>query len=146
MNVRPAIQSDWPAIEALLAGSALPLEGAREHLGDFLVAWEDGALAATGGVEWYEGCGLLRSVAVAESHRGCALAATIVLRLIAEARVREARSLHLLTTTAADYFARHGFVVSSKEGAPAVLGASAQFSGACPASATFMTLAIQSTP
>ena len=40
-RIRPARPADWPAVEALLQACALPLDGAAQHLADFVVA-DDG--------------------------------------------------------------------------------------------------------
>ena len=37
LTFRPAAESDWPAIEALLLQSALPLDGARGPLDAFVL-------------------------------------------------------------------------------------------------------------
>jgi amino-acid N-acetyltransferase len=46
--------------------------------------------------------------------------------------------LYLLTTTAAGFFARLGYVAAPRSAAPAAIAATAQFAGLCPASSTFM--------
>ncbi len=146
LTFRPATDEDWAAIEALLARSALPLDGAREHVDAFLLALDDGAVVATAAIETYGRAGLLRSVAVSESHRGRGVGDAVVRLMIIEARRRDVRTLHLLTTTAEDYFSRRGFVLASRANAPGELQASAEFRGACPASATFMTMTVSSAP
>jgi len=45
--VRPALKSDWHEISTLLRASALPLEGAQEHLSAYFVAVFDGAVVGT---------------------------------------------------------------------------------------------------
>lgn len=145
-HIRQATEPDWPAIEGLLMRSALPLAGARDHLAAFLLALEDDILVGTAAIEWYGSSGLLRSVAVAENHRGQGIAEALLGRLVLEARGREVRALHLLTTTASDYFARRGFTAGPRTEAPPELQASAEFQGACPASALFMTMAVPSVP
>jgi N-acetylglutamate synthase-like GNAT family acetyltransferase len=146
LTFRPAIENDWPAIETLLARSGLPLDGAREHLGAFLLALDGDALVATSAIERYGASGLLRSVAVAESHRGHGLGETVLRLMIFEARRCKMRTLHLLTTTAEDYFGQRGFSIASRADAPGELQASAEFKGACPASATFMTMVVPPAP
>lgn len=146
LTFRPATESDWPAIEALLLQSALPLDGARGHLDAFVLALDDGALVATAAVEAYASAGLLRSVAVTESHRGRGIGEAVLRLTILEARRRGLRTLHLLTTTAENYFSRRGFAKASRANAPIELRASAEFKGACPASATFMTMTVPPVP
>ena len=47
-------------------------------------------------------------------------------------------TLYLLTTTAAQFFARRGYEAVPRSEAPAAIAATAQFSELCPASSTFM--------
>jgi len=139
-RIRGACQDDWPAVEALLRASGLPLEGAADHFADFVVAESAGRLVASAGLETHGGEGLLRSVAVSPEARGAGVGRGVVDAVVALARRRGLRRLHLLTTGAAAYFTRRGFRTRDRSTAPACLHASAEFRGACPAGATFMTL------
>lgn len=137
--LRPACPPDWPAIAALLDAAHLPLAGAEAHLDAFVVAARaDGAIVGAGGLEIHGAAALLRSI-VAEP-RGTGLGSALVTRLIDDARARGLRDLVLLTTTAAAFFPRFGFVPVTREAVPAALHASAELRGACPASATVMHL------
>jgi N-acetylglutamate synthase-like GNAT family acetyltransferase len=60
--------------------------------------------------------------------------------LVRETRRRQVLRLFLLTDTAPEYFARFGFRHEPIARAPQALKASAEFQGACPASAVFMCL------
>jgi N-acetylglutamate synthase-like GNAT family acetyltransferase len=51
--------------------------------------------------------------------------------------------LYLLTTTAADYFARHGFVTIPRGQAPPAIQQTAEFRSLCPSSAVCMTKALR---
>lgn len=144
--IRGARPEDWPAVEALLRACALPLDGAADHLADFVVADDEGRLVAVAGLEARAADGLLRSVAVLPGSRGAGLGGAMVDAVEAMARLRGIERLHLLTTTAAAYFARRGFRARQRAAAPESLRASAEFRGACPASATFMTLSLASAP
>lgn len=136
---RPAHTADWPAIAMLLQRYGLPLEGAQAHLKDFIVAVnEAGDLEGVAGLERYGEVGLLRSVAVAEQRRG--IGAALVERILERARSLGMQQVVLLTTTAVDYFPRFGFQRIERSEAPAAVHASAEFQGACPASATVMLL------
>jgi amino-acid N-acetyltransferase len=136
---RPAIASDWPAVAMLLQRYDLPLEGAQAHLENFVVAVNGkGELEGVAGLERYGEVGLLRSVAVAERRRG--VGAALVERILELARSLGMQQVVLLTTTAADYFPRFGFQRIERSEAPAAVHASAEFQGACPASATVMLL------
>lgn len=112
-----ATATDWPEVAQLLTTAELPLNGAREHLSDFIVARHaDGRLAAVAGLERYEKAALLRSVAVAE--RGNGLGQAIVSRIISHAGQSGIRQIVLLTTTAADFFPRFGFRRIERSEAP----------------------------
>jgi L-amino acid N-acyltransferase YncA len=140
--IRPAAPADWPRIATLLSASALPLDGAHEHLADFVVAERDASVVGCAAVERYEDAGLLRSVAVAASERGRGTGAALVEQCLTNAARSGLSTLVLLTTTAADYFPRFGFVVVDRSVVPDALRASEEFRGACPASATVMQLAL----
>jgi amino-acid N-acetyltransferase len=139
--IRRATMGDTGDVEALLAASHLPLEGVREALGCFVVAHDDGRLVGVAGIEE---CGvrgehaLLRSVAVDPAWRSRGLGRTLVARAIELAESRGAKALYLLTTTAERYFPSFGFVPTSRDAVPEDVRATAEFQGACPASATVM--------
>ena len=141
ITVRPACADDWPAVERLLLEHGLPLEGARHHFENFFVAHRSGELAGCAGLEQYGSVGLLRSVAVASDARDRGVGTTLSRAVLSRARQRGLSRLYLLTTTANGYFVRHGFVEVLRETAPPGLLESAEFRGACPASAVLMTLA-----
>lgn len=63
--------------------------------------------------------------------------------VLQEARRRNFKAIYLLTTTARDYFQRLGFALADRARAPKALQPSAEFQGACPASADFMVLAFE---
>jgi amino-acid N-acetyltransferase len=110
IRIRRATPGDLDAMRDLLVVSGLPTEGFPEGLGRFLVAEEEGRLVATAGIELGEGCALLRSVAVAPGARGAGVGVEIVRQALRLASVSGAQSVYLLTTTAAGFFPRFGFV------------------------------------
>jgi amino-acid N-acetyltransferase len=138
VKIRAAKAHDWPQIERQLAACALPLDGAREHLRDFIVAEQGRAIVGCIGAEVYGDAALLRSLAVAEASRGQGVGVALVRRLLADLRGRGTMRVALLTTTAEPFFARLGFVAVSRDEIPTALHASEEFQGACPAGATAM--------
>lgn len=147
--LRTARADDWQAVAALLTAADLPLAGAREHLGDFIIAeGADGALLGCAALERYpaedgvRASGLLRSLAVASGARGLGLGALLVSRLLQAAREAGLADVTLLTTAAEDYFPRFGFRAIAREEAPLVVRASVEFREACPASAVVMSLTL----
>lgn len=137
-TIRNAGPNDWERVAELLATSSLPLDGAREHLSDFLVAERGGTLIGCAAVERYGDAALLRSVAVAQSERGRGTGAVLVDRCLSAAAESGIRTMVLLTTTAEHYFPRFGFEVVERDAVPDAVKESAEFRGACPASATVM--------
>ncbi|MBZ4329677.1 arsenic resistance N-acetyltransferase ArsN2 [Corallococcus coralloides] len=137
-TLRPARPADLGAVEALLAGADLPRQGVADHLPYFLVAESEGTLVAAAGLELYGTCALLRSVVVNENQKGKGVGAELVQRLVERAGADGLEALFLLTTTAADYFPRFGFVRIDRAALPPELHASEELRGACPASAVVM--------
>ena len=135
---RPAETADWSAIEAMLTEARLPLDGASEHLANFLVGEAGGGLLCVGGFEQYGAAALLRSVAVDASLHGTGVGQHLLDRLRQQAKEQGVHELYLLTTTAAEFFGKRGFSVIARADAPAALQASREFQGVCPASATAM--------
>jgi arsenite methyltransferase len=140
LSLRNAQANDWPQIAKLLTVCGLPLTGAESTLDTFTLAVVENQVAAAAAVEIHGEHGLLRSVAVDPAWRGQGLGADIVRAAIALARGRQLHSLTLLTTTAAPYFPRFGFVPVERAAAPAAVQQSAEFQGVCPASAAVMHL------
>jgi amino-acid N-acetyltransferase len=125
-------------VERVLTDAGLPLAGVADALATFVVASSGGAVVGVAGLEVCGEYGLLRSVAVvpAWQHRGVARALTDW--VIAGAEARRLRALYLLTTTAAEYFPRFGFVETTRAAVPAEIAATEEFRSACPASAIVM--------
>ena len=75
MNITLASKSDFEPILALLQSSNLPITDLTEnHLSQFYVATDTNKIVGVAGLEIYDACGLLRSVAVADSHRNLHIA------------------------------------------------------------------------
>ena len=141
--MRDAGPDDWDCIATLLSASSLPLDGAQEHLANFVLAERAGTVVGCAAVEQYADAGLLRSVAVTESERGKGAGAALVGRCLDDARAAGIRTLVLLTTSAERYFPRFGFEVIDRDVVPESVRASAEFRGACPASATVMRVVLR---
>jgi len=137
-RLRAATDADLPAIERLLVASQLPLDGVRESLKSFVVAESGGDLVGVAGLEGCRENALLRSVAVADGWRSRGVGRALVERVIGEAESRGVHALYLLTTTAERWFPSFGFRAIARDAAPADIRATAEFQGACPASATVM--------
>ncbi len=131
---------DTTSIEALLKKSYLPYEDIITSKVDFIVAIKDEQVIGTIGVEKFERIWLLRSFAVADTFKGVGIGNRLLEKLIEKAQIKNCRELHLLTTTAENYFSKKGFIRSSREFAPKVLQSTKEFSEICPVSSAYMVL------
>lgn len=146
VSLRQAGAADWPAVEALLLANKLPTEGAQAHLATYVLAVSNGEVVGCAGAEVYGSVALLRSVAVAPGLHRQGIGRLLLQTMLQQARARDIASLHLLTVTAPEYFALYGFKRAKLEDAPAALKVSAEFQGACPACAAFMSLSLREAP
>jgi amino-acid N-acetyltransferase len=136
-----------PQLLALLQESGLPtadLPTAKPAL--WVARAADGAvpdIAGVIGLETFGDTGLLRSLAVRAAARGTGLGRDLVAHVESQARSTGLTQLVLLTTTAADFFAKHTYRVTSRADLPARVRASSEFRDVCPASATAMIKSLE---
>jgi len=144
MDIGPASVADFPAIRDLLRACALSADdvdgmGAQR----FLVAREGGTLLGCIGLEVHGEAGLLRSFAVAPSHRRRGVGAALNEAAVGLARGLGVRDLYILTTTVRERALRDGFEDVAREVVPAAIREGGQFRGQCPASAACMRLRVR---
>jgi amino-acid N-acetyltransferase len=137
-SIEPALEDDRPAIEGLLTGSGLPLDGLELALGSAVVARIDDSIVGCAAVEPYGSVGLLRSVCVAADRRGTGLGGLLVDAAEKLAAARGIGELYLLTETAEGWFPRLGYQPTTRDAVPGPLAASPEFTGACPDSAAVL--------
>jgi amino-acid N-acetyltransferase len=146
-NASTALQADpsrWrEAVFALLRELQLPTDGVNEHLHRFILESDNDRLIGCAGLEVHGDAGLLRSVAVHPAWRAQGIAARLVARQLETANDLGLSSIGLLTTSAAEYFERFGFLPVPRSSLPSALLDSAQLRGACPDSAQAMLLNLQ---
>lgn len=135
---------DLEAVHELLSRNGLPIEGLADHLAHAYVARHGGRIIGTAALEAYEDGGLLRSVAVSSDFRGSGVGRQLVERVIDLARSKQLPALYLLTTTAAAYFPKLGFVSVAREQVPPGVRQSAEFTTTSCASAVVMTKPLHS--
>ncbi|MDX1566516.1 MAG: arsenic resistance N-acetyltransferase ArsN2 [Longimicrobiales bacterium] len=138
MTLRPAMESDLPAVLTLLADSGLPSAGVEESFGSFVVAETEGRLVGVAGLEIHGPDGVLRSVAVMPAYQGAGLGGRLTERSLDAARERGLRRVYLLTTTAEEFFPRFGFRRIDRSDASPDVQESVEFREACPTSAVAM--------
>ena len=138
VDLAPATPADLDRVERLLSANDLPTVDVRDDAVLVYVARVDGEMVGAGGLEAHGADGLLRSVVVAESHRGRGYGAAICDDLEARARRAGVGTLYLLTTTAAGFFRARGYAPIDRAAVPEAVRATRQFSELCPATATCM--------
>jgi len=104
----------------------------------FVIAESAGELIGVAGLERYGPAGLLRSVAVRPEARKAGVGGALVDRILTDAAASGLGDIFLLTTTAEDYFPRHGFHRVARDAVPEPVQASVEFQDACPSSAVVM--------
>lgn len=130
--------SEMRDLAAALAASGLPHDDLSEPGRQFYsIGRADRQLGFIG----VEGSGrdrLLRSFVIPPDHRAAGVGSRAL--AVLENRVREdnAKRLHLLTTTAAKFFRRHGYQPASRDEAPDTIARSREFTTLCPASAEYL--------
>jgi len=143
-EIFPARPADWEAIRTLVSASGLPLDGLEPHLPSTIVARDADGVVGCAALELYDRDALLRSVAVSATRRGSGIGLALTATAIELARRRGVRTIWLLTETATDFFPRFGFERADRGAVPAAVRSSAEFTSACPESATVMRLQIRS--
>ncbi len=119
---------DLDQVLALLGEVNLPAEGVAEHFGGFFVARDGQRVVGCVGEERYGDVSLLRSLAVASSLQGSGLGKALTACLLDEAIRNSVSEVVLLTTTAADFFARHfGFAEAERKPFDDLLAASPEW-------------------
>lgn len=137
--MRAEVISVTTEVEALLTEVQLPVADLAGSRSLNLLGFRDrGCLVGVVGVMVYGSVGMLRSLAVDPTHRNTGLGAALVSNAETWAAEQAIETQYLLTTTAAQFFARRGYEAVPRSEAPAVIAATAQFSELCPASSTFM--------
>jgi amino-acid N-acetyltransferase len=138
MVIVRASPADYPAIAGLLAEAGLPLEGAEEAFGTGVVARDADRLVGAAAVELHGDAALLRSVVVVPDLRGTGLGGALVTAAEAVAAEAGARTVYLLTETAAAWFPRLGYTPVAREDISGAVIDSVEFTTACSDTAVAM--------
>jgi amino-acid N-acetyltransferase len=122
-RVEPAGNGTLDSLTALLDAGKLPTDGLRDHLQTMLVARDAAGII---------GC-------VPRSRRAHGVGQHSTRAALDLARQHRVAAVYLLTTSAADFFARHfGFQPIGRAEVPAAVQQSAEFVSACPQTAQAM--------
>ena len=132
----PLRAGERAALAAALAKAKLPTEDI-EAPGRLFWRFEtrDEVPVGFGGLEVHGEDALLRSLVTLPPVRSRGVGTAMVAALEFEARLHGCRSLWLITTTAADFFARLGYARCERVVVPPAIRETAEFSTLCPAGA-----------
>jgi amino-acid N-acetyltransferase len=138
----PARPHDLPEALELLRRAQLPTQGVVDHFGNYIVVRDEGHLVGLAGLEVCGRDGLLRSVVVDPHYRGEGAGRSLIDSALALAQRMGLKAVYLLTTTARDYFARHGFAECPRDEAPSSIKETWEFRVGCPSSSAVMRRAL----
>jgi amino-acid N-acetyltransferase len=142
LQFRRAQAADWPAIRQLLQDASLPTEDASAHLDRFTAGVDATGLVAVGGLERHGADALLRSFVLAPRLRRSGQGSNLLRHVLRDAEAAGVEHVYLLTSSAAPFFARHGFRLVERKDAPPSIRNTPEFKHLCPASASLMTLSL----
>jgi amino-acid N-acetyltransferase len=123
----------------LLRSAGLPVDDLTDaHMDHFFFVGPRSAPIGLVGVEMCGPDALLRSLVVDPEHRSTGLGHRLVARAEAHAKGQRVAAVYCLTTTAATFFRRLGYVDADRERAPSAVRETREFSMLCPASSAFL--------
>jgi amino-acid N-acetyltransferase len=138
-SIGAAGATDLPAVVHLLDASGLPHRDVTAALlAHYLVAKRGAALLGVVGLEPLGTVGLLRSLAVASSDRGCGLGIELTCALERHARGLGIAELYLLTTTAEPFFGKLGYRAMPRDGAPPAIQGTTEYRELCASTSVCM--------
>ena len=139
MQYRESRTADISRIIQLLKANDLPHSDVDGEKIKFIIGENASGIQACIGLEKYGADGLLRSFAVTDALKGQGIGHHLLQLFYDFCKNENVLTLHLLTTTAKDYFLKKGFIETDKSAAPDSILATSEFSELCPASSTYMT-------
>jgi amino-acid N-acetyltransferase len=138
METKQIINKDFEPISNLLKVNSLPYEDISTSNVAFITRKLEGKVIACIGIERYGDEALLRSFAVDDAFKSQGIGAELLNELLTKCKQQGVKTLHLLTTTAAEYFEKKGFVRAERGSAPMGIAQSKEFSELCPSSSVYM--------
>ena len=124
---------------AILEAAQLPTADLSDgHLDHFFYLGPPAAPTGLIGCEIHGSDGLLRSLVVTPVNHGAGTGSALVEHVEAYARKEGVRVMYLLTTTAAEFFARRGYSSVDRNQVPDSIRSTSEYSGLCPVSSTIM--------
>ena len=132
--------SQAPDLTGFLQGLGLITSDLPADLSGFTLAYEGEQIVGSAGMELKGEIGLLRSVAVAETHRNQQLGQQLFTAALDHAKTKGVQEVYLITNTAEGYFAQNGFRRVERSEVPAEISRTEQFSSLCPSASTVMKI------
>jgi N-acetylglutamate synthase-like GNAT family acetyltransferase len=120
-EIRTAKNADLGGMHEVLAASGLSTLEILDPGSVYWVACQGSIFVGTCGLEVDQRNGLVRSVAVAENHRGRGIGRALLERCIAFAKSRELERLYLFSKDTGAYFLELGWIETSVKAAAAAL-------------------------
>jgi len=134
----PVPRGHYEALRLALSAARLPTDDVSERgRSFFLLADDDGPIGFIG----IEGSGqdqLLRSLVVLPGRKRNGHGGLLLAHAEALARRDGVQRLHLLTTSADNFFRGRGYLPADRATAPPAIAATTQFASLCPASAVYL--------
>lgn len=137
-SCRALDDADLRGLADVLEATGLPSGDVRLPGRRFFRFADDAGWMGYGGLEGEAPDVLIRSVVVRPERRGAGCGAAIVRALERRAVGLGATRLHLLTETAADFFAGLGYRPAPRASAPLTIAGSRQFASLCPGDARYL--------
>lgn len=134
--------ADLSFIRQLLVDQKLPTQDLLSSPIHFILAEKDQEVIGCIGLELYDREGFLRSFAVDEKWQGLGLGNVLFNQALDYSRANFIDRLHLLTTTAESFFAKKGFLKTSRNEAPLCIHNTTEFKGMCGSTAVYMVKSI----
>jgi arsenate reductase len=136
-SIKPAEGDYYQEVLHLLEKNKLPTgDIAGKDL--YVLLNENNKVVGAGGLEYFNGHALLRSVAVEDSYKGKGLGKFITGELEKIARKKGSKDLYLLTTTADGFFQSQGYQIVERNNVPEEVKKSSEFTTVCPDTAIAM--------
>lgn len=133
-----ASASQLSEVKKLLQRSNLPFEDIDAHFDNYFVAMIENEIVGVLGTEAYGRLALLRSMAVDVKYRNNGIANSLLQQILQISKENKIQTLFLLTTTAQNYFLKHGFEIVERNQLPDVIQNTKEFQDICPVSAVCM--------
>ncbi|UII76182.1 arsenic resistance N-acetyltransferase ArsN2 [Flagellimonas sp. HMM57] len=144
MKAKEIENYDFEKVRNLLKENNLPYEDIRSSKVEFITSKSDNELVGCIGIEKYGEDGILRSFAVVDTFKNRGVGAKLITKLLDKSKNDGIQKLHLLTTTAHEYFLKHGFHISERIKAPKAVADSKEFSEICPSTSIYMVKELNS--